>query len=43
VNARRLTNLLLVAFAFGVVAALAKGQSGDGRAIASQVRSSSAT
>jgi hypothetical protein len=39
VNARRVTKLLAVAFAFGVVAALVKGQSGDGRAIVSQVRS----
>jgi hypothetical protein len=39
VDARRVAKLLLVAFAFGVVAALLKGQSGDGRAIVSQVRS----
>ncbi|MGZ4108576.1 MAG: hypothetical protein ACXVP7_02695 [Actinomycetota bacterium] len=38
-NARRVMNLLLMAFALGVVAALVKGQSGDGRAIVSQVRS----
>ncbi len=34
-----MAKLLLVAFAFGVGAALLKGQSGDGRAIVSQVRS----
>jgi Family of unknown function (DUF6518) len=36
---RRLAEVLAAAFAFGAVAALLKGQSGDGRAIVSQVRS----
>ena len=36
---RRLVTVLVGAFAFGVVAALLKGQSGDGRALVSQVRS----